>query len=215
MRPKLIKICGITRSIDAQESIDSGADALGFIFHPPSPRYVSLKKFNSLQNEIKFSGCLKVAVAVSPEPSLVNQFLEAGFDKFQFHFPNDFPIDKIRVWSQKVGVENLWLAPRLQSSEKFPAEYLKFAQTILFDAYSGQAFGGTGNLSDWTKFTQLKNHFSDKQWYLAGGLSAENIKKVMVEVKPDGVDLNSGVESSPGVKDSVKLKKVFSILRKL
>ena len=81
MRPKLVKVCGITRSEDAKNCIKLGANALGFIFHPSSPRNLSLDEFKIIQQGISFQNCLQVAVAVSPEPSMVEQVLEAGFDR--------------------------------------------------------------------------------------------------------------------------------------
>jgi phosphoribosylanthranilate isomerase len=211
MRPELVKVCGITRSEDAKHCINLGANALGFIFHPSSPRNLSLDNFKIIQNGISFQNCLQVAVAVAPEPSMVEQFLEAGFDRFQFHFPADYSHQKIADWAEVVGKQNLWLAPRLNPDEEFPAEILKYAQTMLIDTYSDQAFGGTGRLSDWNRFKALKKQYSEHQWYLAGGLGPENLYQAINETEPDGVDLNSGVEISPGIKDLEKINQVFSL----
>ena len=211
MRPELVKVCGITRSEDAKHCINLGANALGFIFHPSSPRNLSLDNFKIIQNGISFQNCLQVAVAVAPEPSMVEQFLEAGFDRFQFHFPADYSHQKIADWAEVVGKQNLWLAPRLNPDEEFPAEFLKYAQTMLIDTYCDQAFGGTGRLSDWNRFKAFKKQYSEHQWYLAGGLGPENLCQAVKETEPDGVDLNSGVESSPGIKDLKKINQVFSL----
>jgi len=211
MRPKLVKVCGITRSEDAKNCIKLGANALGFIFHPSSPRNLSLDEFKIIQQGISFQNCLQVAVAVSPEPSMVEQVLEAGFDRFQFHFPADDSYQKIAAWAEVVGKQNLWLAPRLMPDEELPSEFLKHAQTMLIDAYSDQAFGGTGRLSDWKRFKSLKKQYPEHQWYLAGGLGPENLCQAIKETEPDGVDLNSGVESSPGIKDLKKINQVFSL----
>jgi len=98
----LVKVCGITRSEDAKNCIKLGANALGFIFHPSSPRNLSLDEFKIIQQGISFQNCLQVAVAVSPEPSMVEQVLEAGFDRFQFHFPADDSYQKIAAWAEVV-----------------------------------------------------------------------------------------------------------------
>jgi len=95
--------------------------------------------------------------------------------------------------------------------EELPSEFLKHAQTMLIDAYSDQAFGGTGRLSDWKRFKSLKKQYPEHQWYLAGGLGPENLCQAIKETEPDGVDLNSGVESSPGIKDLKKINQVFSL----
>jgi phosphoribosylanthranilate isomerase len=211
MRPDLVKICGISRSGDAQYCVNLGANALGFIFHPASPRNLALADFKILKHEIDFQDCLQVAVAVAPEPSMVEQFLEAGFDRFQFHFPSDYSHQKIADWAEVVGRQNLWLAPRLNPDEEFPSELLKHAETILIDAYSDQAFGGTGMKSDWKRFKALKKQYPEHKWFLAGGLGPENLCQAINETEPDGVDLNSGVESSPGNKDLEKINQVFSL----
>ena len=207
----MVKICGITRSEDARHCINLGANALGFIFHPSSPRNLSLSDFKLLQQEISFQNCLQVAVAVSPDLSMVEQFVEAGFDRFQFHFPADYSHKKIEEWAQLVGSQNLWLAPRLKPEDEFSPELRKYARTLLIDAYSGQAYGGTGKLSDWIRFKELKKSYPDHQWYLAGGLGPDNLSQAISETEPGGVDLNSGVESSPGIKDLKKINQVFSL----
>ena len=207
----MVKICGITRSGDAQHCINLGANALGFIFHSSSPRNLAFADFKILKQEIDFQDCLQVAVSVVPELSMVEQFLEAGFDRFQFHFPADYSQQKIADWAEVVGKQNLWLAPRLNPDQEFSPELFKYAQTILIDAYSHQAFGGTGMKSDWKRFKALKKLYPDYQWYLAGGLGPENLCQAINETEPDGVDLNSGVESSPGIKDLEKINQVFSL----
>jgi phosphoribosylanthranilate isomerase len=211
MRPELVKVCGITRSEDAKHCVNLGANALGFIFHPSSPRNLSLDNFKIIQKGISFQNCLQVAVAVAPEPPMVEQFLEAGFDRFQFHFSADYSHQKIADWAEVVGKQNLWLAPRLNPDEEFPQKFLNLAQTILIDAYSDQVFGGTGKLSDWKRFKALKKQYPEHRWYLAGGLGPENLCQAINETEPDGVDLNSGVEISPGIKDLEKINQVFSL----
>ncbi|HAF59168.1 MAG TPA: phosphoribosylanthranilate isomerase [Opitutae bacterium] len=210
----LVKFCGITRSSDAQLCIDLGADALGFIFHPQSPRNLSLPQFQNLQATVDFKTCVKVAVAVSPDVRLVNEFIDAGFEKFQFHYPAELPIQKISEWSSLVGRENLWLAPRLKPSEQMVESSMEFANVVLIDAYSQETFGGTGKRADWSRFVQLKKQFTDHQWFLAGGLSPNNLQEAILNTAPDGLDLNSGVEIEPGKKDKEKIYQVFSLLSK-
>ena len=104
-------------------------------------------------------------------------------------------------------------APRLKKSEEFPSKYLEYAKVFLLDAYSDKAYGGTGQLADWNKFVNLKKQFSEHQWFLAGGLGPSNLLEALVSVCPDGIDLNSGVESEPGLKDNHKISEAFSILK--
>ena len=212
MRPKIVKVCGITRSEDIRICQDAGTDALGFIFHPASPRNLSIEQYERLIAEINFENTCKVAVAVTPDMSRVRQFMEAGFNKFQFHFPSGFSLDKIAEWSGLVGPANLWLAPRLSAVDKFCLEYLSFAQSILVDAYAIDAYGGTGKPADWERFKSLRVDHPGHQWILAGGLGPDTLKEAIRLAEPDGIDLNSGLESSPGIKDAAKIKAVFNLL---
>lgn len=212
MRPKLVKFCGITRSNDAQWCVNRGADALGFIFYPKSPRNLLLNEVPKLFGSIDFKKCLKVAVAVSPSVELVKGLVGAGFERFQFHFPTHIPDNQIYEWSTLVGRENLWLAPRLKPSEELPPNYLEYTKHFLLDAYSEKTFGGTGKRADWVKFFDLKQQYSSHKWILAGGLSPENLAAAISSTSPDGIDLNSGVESEPGKKDQDKIARIFDIL---
>jgi phosphoribosylanthranilate isomerase len=169
MRPKIVKVCGITRSEDIRKCQDAGTDALGFIFHPASPRNLSIEQYERLIAEINFKNTCKVAVAVTPDMSRVREFMEAGFDKFQFHFPSGFSLDKIAEWSALVGPANLWLAPRLSTVDKFCLEYLTFAQSILVDAYAIHAYGGTGKQADWERFKRLRVDHPGHQWIFGRG----------------------------------------------
>ena len=214
MRPKLVKFCGITQSTDAQYCVDLGADALGFIFHPQSPRNLSIEQFRNLSGQIDFKGCIKVAVAVTPDQKLIESLISLEFEKFQFHFPLDLSKEEVKKWSELVGKENLWLAPKLKPSDHFPHDYLEEASTFLMDAYSEKSFGGTGQTADWGRFSNLKQEFPENLWVLAGGLSPTNLEEAILRNLPQGVDINSGVESAPGVKNTIKIDQIFSVLKK-
>ena len=214
MRPELVKVCGITRAQDARFCIEEGADALGFIFYSPSPRHLSVEQGKNLLREVDFNECLKVAVSVTPDLAMVRDLIAAGFEKFQFHFPADYPTEHIRGWSDSVGLDNLWLAPRLQPDEECPKDSLQFSKVVLLDAYSKDVYGGSGKVGNWQKFNQLKAEYSDHQWYLAGGLSPDNLEEAIASTQPDGIDLNSGVESAPGIKDASMVACAFDKFRK-
>ena len=213
MRPKLVKFCGITEPTVAQHCVDLGADALGFIFHPQSPRNLSFEQYRNLSGKIDFKGCTRVAVAVAPDQKLIEELFSLGFEKYQFHFPMDLPKEDVKKWSDLVGKENLWLAPKLKPSDEFPYNYLEEARTFLIDAYSEKSFGGTGQTADWGRFSNLKKEFPENFWVLAGGLGPENLEKAILQNQPFGVDINSGVESEPGVKNTKKIEQVFSVLK--
>jgi len=111
-----------------------------------------------------------------------------------------------------VGPKNLWLAPRISPEDDFPVSMLPFADTFLLDAYDKEKFGGTGETSDWKGFANLKDNFPSKTWVLAGGLASENLSAALSETSATHIDLNSGIERSPGIKDRLKMEKIFSIL---
>jgi len=145
---------------------------------------------------------------------MVRDLMAAGFEKFQFHFPADFPAEHIREWSDLVGQDNLWLAPRLQPDNECPKDCLQFSKVVLLDAYSKDVYGGSGKVGNWQKFNQLKAEYPDHQWYLAGGLSPDNLREAIASTQPDGIDLNSGLESAPGIKDTSLVARAFDKFRK-
>jgi len=213
MRPKLVKFCGITEPTVAQHCVNLGADALGFIFHPQSPRNLSIEQYRNLSGQIDFKGCIRVAVAVAPNQKLIEELISLGFEKYQFHFPVDLPNEDVKKWSELVGKENLWLAPKLKPLDEFPCNYLEESRTFLIDAYSKKSFGGTGQTADWGRFSNLKKEFPENFWVLAGGLGPDNLEEAILQNQPYGVDINSGVESEPGVKNTKKIEQVCSVLR--
>ncbi len=207
-----VKVCGITRQEDAVAALELGAAAIGVNFYPPSPRFVSREKAVELL-EIIPSG-QRVMVSVNPSPVDLEIFSLMGFDFFQIHFPNSTSENTLADWIKAVGTEKLWLAPRIPEGESFPESILEFANTFLVDAHSKKLFGGTGKTGDWQAFNFLKNKYPDKTWILAGGLSPDNIKNAVQISGTRYVDINSGVESSPGIKDSRKLSALFNNLAK-
>ena len=207
-----IKVCGITRHEDACQASNLGANYLGFILHRSSPRYVSDSSIQEIRKGLETKKVCSVAVAVNPENSALVEMKKVGFDCFQLHFSSSTDLKRVEQWSGIVGKDKLWLAPRISSDENFPFSILPFAETFLVDAYSTHQFGGTGKTADWKRFKQWKKLFPDKKWFLAGGLSHKNIEDALIQAQPDGVDLNSGGEDSPGIKSKLKLEKTFSIL---
>lgn len=148
-------------------------------------------------------------VAVSVEPSLADlaAMNAAGFDYFQIHFRHDLPVATVASWAESVGGERLWLAPKLPPEVGPSGDLLAIAKFILIDTFQSEGFGGTGRTGDWSKFARLKGEHADKNWILAGGLTPENIGEAVHKSGTNFVDVNSGVESAPGVKDHEKLKR--------
>ena len=207
-----VKVCGITRLEDGQNALSLGASFLGFILFKGSPRCIDSAVAIALWRKLQPTDAFSVAVEVDPEPKRLREIKHLGFDFFQLHFPSSIDPDRVSEWAEIVGPENLWLAPRVHPSDSFPEQLLPFADTFLTDAYSAEKFGGTGKISDWKGFENLEVRFPSKTWVLAGGLAPENLSAALSETSATRIDLNSGIESSPGIKDLSKMEKAFSLL---
>jgi phosphoribosylanthranilate isomerase len=155
----------------------------------------------------------KVAVSVLPTAVDLHGWSDAGFDAFQVHFPLETPASAIAAWSQAVGRDRLWLAPKLPPGTAFPEHLLEHAASILWDTHTADGFGGSGRTSDWAGFRAARAEAPDTTWILAGGLAPENVGHALRETGARFLDVNSGVESSPGVKDPARLRAFFAAVR--
>ncbi len=206
-----LKICGLTSLADAELALGAGADFAGFNLYPGSPRYIPLGKFAAIQGGLPKGA--KVAISVAPSPSELRAFGDAGADLFQVHFPEDTALETVRAWSEAVGPERLWLAPRLAPGRDVPAALLPLARVFLLDAFSPDKFGGTGLTGDWGKFAGHQAAHPEKTWVLSGGLGPDNIGRALAASGARWIDANSGVESAPGVKDRAKLTALAERIR--
>jgi len=199
-----IKVCGLTSLVDAGFADACGVDFLGFVLYPKSPRYVSIAQYRSMAGRLPERH--KVAVTVEPDPGALLAMRDAGFDHFQVHFRHDLPLGRIEGWTHAVGAESLWLAPKLPPEVDVPASWLGLSRGILLDAFDASLFGGTGRTGDWSKFRRHSQQQPGRTWVLSGGLTPENIGEALLSTGARFVDVNSGVESAPGVKDHARLK---------
>ena len=196
-----LKVCGLTSLVDAELADRAGADYLGFVLYAKSPRHVTLARFRAMA--ARLPDRRKVAVMV--EPSAAELAEAAGFDFVQIHFSHDLPPATVAAWAGVVGRQRLWLAPRLPPAATLPPALLPLAETFLFDAFHAEKFGGSGQTADWTKFRQHREAHPEKTWILAGGLNPDNVSVALKATGARLVDVNSGIEVSPGVKDPVKV----------
>ena len=206
-----VKVCGLTREEDVDLTLSLGADYLGFILYPQSPRAVLLDRAVELAAAVPVGQSVAVDVAASLED--LKSYRDAGFDYFQIHFGADFEQSKLAEYSKIVGKKKLWLAPRLASGDTFPKEILDYADTILVDTFVKDHFGGTGKVGDWARFNSLKKSYPKTNWVLAGGLSPSNLLEARASTAADHLDINSGVETAPGIKDGAKLREAFKVFR--
>ncbi|NDV28653.1 phosphoribosylanthranilate isomerase [Desulfovibrio sp. JC010] len=200
----LIKVCGMTSVEDAAMCEELGADFLGFIFHPSSPRNVDADFVRSIKTE----GAKKVGVFVKQSAAEVIEILKNGaLDFAQLHGGQNEEFCKT-VGKERV-IKVLW-PQKYDSVKEFQTDIDRFApycSYMLFDA--GNCGGGHGVS---LPFDVFKDVTIPGPWLLAGGLSADNLKEALFIAEPNGVDLNSGVESEPGKKDEKKLAAAFEAI---
>lgn len=217
-----VKICGITNLGDALCAARAGADFLGFIFHPPSPRYVSPASARAivfgLRAELRQasgSGVILprlVGVFVNEQPDAVARILDyACLDLAQLH--GDEPPDSLRALNGR-SYKAIRPQPGAADLEKW-GEYASLGispgPSILVDAYSTSAYGGTGHLADWSTSATLADAFPGM--LLAGGLNPHNVTSALEAVQPWGIDVSSGVETSPGLKDHGAVAALIAAVR--
>jgi len=202
-----IKVCGITLPEQAKAISGMGADYLGTIVYEKSPRHVPYEALKTLLPSIPESK--RILVDVAPSLERLQHYWTLGYHAAQIHF--DLSTDKplIEAWSKQVGKENLWLAPKIPPTVDFPEYLFDYADTFVLDTYKKDAFGGTGETGGWERFKAWKAQFPDKRFILAGGLSPENLLVAIAATGTTHVDLNSGFETSPGIKDLEKVRGVF------
>lgn len=199
-----VKICGITNIKDAVAASECGATAVGFIFYPPSPRYVkpadAKKIIVSLPDKL-----VKVGVFVNEKPTEIERIMElCSLDMIQLHgdespeYCNRFPADiTIKAFD-------------LKNNDDVNRALNYNVAAILVDSRHAGLYGGTGKTSNW----KLARCIKDKRpLILSGGLNAENITEAVKFLAPVALDINSGVEASPGIKDHRKLRQIFEVIQ--
>jgi phosphoribosylanthranilate isomerase len=210
LRPH-IKVCGITSAADAEMALELGADYVGVILYAKSPRAVPLNRLSEIFAVVPEGKRVLVDVATPTE--VLSEYRNLPFDHFQMHFDLDVAIATVAAWAGIVGRERLWLAPRIPPQEAyFPQIIMEFADTLLIDTYAKEAFGGTGKAGNWQRFIDWSTLYQHKQWILAGGLSPLNISAALEATQAALIDVNSGVESAPGVKDRAKLEQLMQAI---
>ncbi|WP_438483071.1 phosphoribosylanthranilate isomerase [Oleiharenicola lentus] len=208
-----IKVCGITSLVDAEAADAIGADSLGFIFYAKSPRCVAAQQYQAMKNLLPERR--RVAVSVEPTRDELTAQLALGFEHYQIHFNVDTALETIAMWSEVVGKDELWLAPRLPVGVDVAPEWLPFAQTFLLDTFHKDKIGGTGKTGDWGKFKRHRLQHPQHHWILSGGLSPDNVVDAIRATGANRIDVNSGVELSPGIKSPAKLNALAAAMKTL
>jgi phosphoribosylanthranilate isomerase len=200
-----VKICGICSKGDLEQISALEPDALGFIQWPKSKRYIAPQAVGQWDTP---TGIRRVGVFVSPtEAELAHAAQHARLDVLQVHrVPDGWTLDRELF----KGLE-IWRA--LNPDEMYFMDHGFRYDRLLLDSYDPKTIGGTGLTCDWGKARDLVRA-SDTPVLLAGGLSPENVAEAVRLVKPWGVDVSSGVEIEPGVKDLAKVKAFIAACRR-
>lgn len=198
-----IKICGITRIDDALCAAACGVDAVGFIFHPASPRYIASERAKEIIAALP-AELVKVGVFVNREAEEVAQTVEdCGLDLIQLHG------DESPEYCRWFPPERLIKAVFLRTPEDLRALDAYDVLAFLADFREAGRYGGTGKRADWSLAARLgKTH----PLILAGGLCIENIGAAMAAVAPGAVDINSGCERTPGIKDHDLMRRIVGMI---
>jgi len=198
-----IKICGITRPADARAAAEAGADAIGLVFYPPSPRYLSAERAVEIRDALP-PFVQTVALFVDPDAAQVAQVLgRVRPAMLQFHgdespaFCAQFGVPYVKACRVRAGVDLL--------------EYLRAfsgAAAWLVDSFV-EEYGGVGERFDWSLVPARR----DRPLILSGGLARDNVAEAIRRVRPWGVDVSSGVESAKGIKDAAKIAAFIAEVR--
>jgi phosphoribosylanthranilate isomerase len=198
-----IKICGITRPADAAAAAHAGADAIGLVFYPRSPRYLSLERALEIRDALP-PFVQSVALFVNPDAAQVAQVIGTVRPALlQFHgeetpaFCESFGVPYVKACRVRPGLDLL--------------EYLRpfsRASAWLLDSHVAE-YGGVGERFDWSLVPAQR----ERPLILSGGLSAGNVADAIRRVKPWGVDVSSGVESAKGIKDAARIAAFISEVR--
>jgi phosphoribosylanthranilate isomerase len=204
-----VKICGITQPQQGKAIADFGATALGFICVSTSPRYVTANQIRAvveqLENQIDSIGVF----ANTSITGISQTVADAGLTGVQLH--GDESPEFCRQLREHLPKVEIIKALRIRAAADLDKAtvYSLSVDTLLLDAYHPQQLGGTGKTLDWKMLQQFQ---PSCPWFLAGGLTPDNILEALSQVSPSGIDLSSGVESAPGDKDLNKVAKLFEKL---
>lgn len=198
----LVKICGITRMADAEAAVDAGADAIGFVFWPKSPRFVDPFRARAIARALP-PFVTTVGVFVNQPIAYVNGVTAlVRLGAVQLHGDEDaaYATDLAAPVLKAIG---------LDGADEPPLDVWPADVTLLLDVYDTARRGGTGRMVDWSRAAAIARR---RRALLAGGLTPDNVASAIARVEPFGIDVSSGVESSPGVKDHFKLRALFDAI---
>ncbi len=210
-----VKICGFTRAEDVKVACELGVDMVGTILVPKSPRYVPVEQAREILDAAG-EGVDKVAVFIPKDPDEVKEIAQKlKPDYLQLHLT--FPVNELRELKERIEAKVIVVAPVPRKIEH-PLDIInraiaiaRVADFVLIDT-KGPHGGGTGLTHEWGLSTEIRDAV-DKPVFLAGGLNPSNVGRAIKMVQPYGVDVATGVESSPGKKDAKLMREFIEAAR--
>ena len=212
----LVKICGVTSLDQAIQISELGADAIGIISVKESPRYVSPKKKKEIFKNLKHlhPNIERVSVVKNSSiDSIIKNFLgEQNESIIQLH--GEESIDYCKKLKLKIPNISVWKAFRIKTKKDLEKvkPYENFIDAILLDSWNKDIYGGSGKR---IVSVNLEDINFKKPWWLAGGVSLEWLDEILEKIKPNGIDISSSIENSPGEKDILKVKRIIEEVRKI
>ncbi len=210
----LVKICGLTSEEQALQVAKLGAHAIGIISVEESQRFVSAKIKKKIFKTLEsfYPKIHRVSVVQNcPIDLIVKNFLGNPSETIiQLHGDED--IDYCKQIREKIPNIGLWKAFRIKTEKDLDKiqPFENFVDAILLDSWNEKTYGGSGKK---IKSNYLKNLEFSKPWWLAGGISINWIDEILNEIKPDGIDVSSSIEISPGLKDLKKTREIINFLK--
>ena len=189
-----VKVCGITRMEDAQHAVERGATALGFVFWPRSPRQVNPDVVAEIVAELPQTVITAGVFVNETSDGIARTMEKARLTHVQLH--GDEPVSYRDVLTWPI-LRSVTLDTSAAIVSEWPAD-----TTLLLDAADPERRGGTGQAVDWTRAATLARR---RRVVLAGGLTPENVEEAIAAVRPYGIDVSSGVEDAPGLKNAEKV----------
>jgi len=206
LRSVRVKICGITREEDLAFAVAAGADAVGFLVGvPSSPRNLTLERAERLLRQVP----IFVDSVVVTAPQSINELAEICErlkpTSIQIHGKKNFDASEIRERLKGTRlIKTVYVTE--DALNETAIEELKTFDAVLLDSFARGQYGGTGRVHDWTVSRQIREAVAPLPVILAGGLKPENVKEAIITVQPYAVDVASGVELRPAVKDHDKIR---------
>ena len=211
----LVKICGITSIEQAVQVAELGTNAIGIISVDESPRYIYSEKKKVIFKTLKdlYPNIERVSVLKnSPIDSIIKGFLgEPNETIIQLHGYED--IDYCQKLKKRIPDVGLWKAFRIKNKKDLEKikPYENFIDAILLDSWNKETYGGSGKR---IKQQYLEDLSFSKTWWIAGGVSTEWIGEILKNIKPNGIDISSSIETAPGIKNLEKTKQIIKEIKK-